>query len=256
MRGSVIETLSAITRHISHNGIALTFNCPNRTTAYRARTFSEKEPETLSWIDSFADDAVFWDIGANVGLYAIYAAKRHARLSVFAFEPSVLNTELLARNIALNDVEEQVCMVPVPISDRRGENTFTLSRFDHGGALSSFGVDYGHDGKKLAAKFSYRTLGFSMDDMIASLGLPAPNHIKIDVDGIEHLILKGGEATLANPELESVLVESNEDFVEQSRVVNQVLDEHGFRIADQQPTDKSGRTNGKFAHSFNCIWVR
>jgi FkbM family methyltransferase len=131
-------------------------------------------PTTLAWIDSFASEAVFWDIGANIGLYAIYAAKRHPELGVFAFEPSVLNTEWLVRNIALNEVEDRICIVPVPLSDKRGENTFRLSRFEHGGALSSFGVDYGHDGKRLATKLAYRTLGVSMDDAIAQLGSRHP----------------------------------------------------------------------------------
>jgi FkbM family methyltransferase len=256
VRGAVIETLGETTRRVRHDGIDLRFICPNRTTVYRARTFSDKEPETLAWIDTFADDAVLWDIGANVGVYSIYAAKRHPRLRVFAFEPSVLNTELLARNISLNDVEDRVCIVPVPLSDKRGENTFTLSRVEHGGALSSFGVDYGHDGKQLTAKLVYKTFGMSMDDAIARLGITAPDHIKLDVDGIEHLILQGGPTTLANPKLKSVLVESNEDFAEQSRAVDQLLGNAGFHIGERHPTDKSGRTSGKFSRSYNCIWVR
>jgi hypothetical protein len=68
--------------------------------------------------------------------------------------------------------------------------------------------------------------------------------------------LRGGTATLANPKLKSVLVESNDDFVEQSRMVKQLLTRRGFHIADRHPTDKSGHATGKFAHSFNCIWVR
>ena len=41
-------------------------------------TFYSKEPETLEWIDNFDNDnkdkIIFWDIGANIGLYSIYAA--------------------------------------------------------------------------------------------------------------------------------------------------------------------------------------
>ena len=32
-----------------------------------------KEPGTIAWIEGFTEDDVFWDVGANVGLYSLYA---------------------------------------------------------------------------------------------------------------------------------------------------------------------------------------
>ena len=59
-----------------------------------------KEPETLEWIDQFkGDKIVFWDIGANVGLYSIYAALKHKDIQIISFEPSVNNLRVLSRNI-------------------------------------------------------------------------------------------------------------------------------------------------------------
>jgi len=49
-----------------------------------------KEPDTLMWIDKIPEHSVFWDVGANVGLYSCYAAKARNCI-VFAFEPSVFN---------------------------------------------------------------------------------------------------------------------------------------------------------------------
>ena len=46
----------------------------NSITKYRNDTFFIKEPETLEWINSFEKNENFWDVGANVGLYSIYAA--------------------------------------------------------------------------------------------------------------------------------------------------------------------------------------
>ena len=38
-----------------------------------SKYFFSKEPETLEWIDNFSkDSSIFWDIGANIGLYSIY----------------------------------------------------------------------------------------------------------------------------------------------------------------------------------------
>ena len=83
---------------ISYGGTELKFYSPNRINKFRIQTFATKEPETLDWIDSFDDKSVFWDIGANVGIYSIYAAKKKS-CNVVAFEPSVFNLEALARNI-------------------------------------------------------------------------------------------------------------------------------------------------------------
>jgi len=61
---------------ISHNHINFVITKPNTLCEWRAKTFSSKEPETLSWIDSFVKDSIFWDIGANIGLYSIYSNKK------------------------------------------------------------------------------------------------------------------------------------------------------------------------------------
>jgi hypothetical protein len=60
-------------KKVNHNGVDFFFHIPNEITLYRAETFSNKEPNTLKY--NFDRDSVFWDIGANVGLYSIYAAK-------------------------------------------------------------------------------------------------------------------------------------------------------------------------------------
>jgi len=75
------------------------------------KVFATKEPETLEWIDRIPEKSVLWDIGANVGLYSCYAAKARG-CRVFAFEPSVFNLEILARNIFLNQLTDQITIVP------------------------------------------------------------------------------------------------------------------------------------------------
>ena len=83
-------------RTVVHNSIEMQFCVPNSLNSYRAKTFSSKEPETLEWIESFNKKSIFWDIGANIGLYSIYAAK-YNNVQVYAFEPSVFNLEFLAK---------------------------------------------------------------------------------------------------------------------------------------------------------------
>src|SRR4051794_22030831 len=60
-----------------------------------------REPETIAWIDAFETPCLFWDVGANVGTYSLYAALR-PEISVVAFEPSPATYAALSRNIEAN----------------------------------------------------------------------------------------------------------------------------------------------------------
>ena len=62
---------------------------------YRAETFWDKEPECLAWIGSFAPTDEFVDIGANVGVYSLFANSLYPDMWVYAFEPMKENMEAL-----------------------------------------------------------------------------------------------------------------------------------------------------------------
>ena len=69
------------------------FFVPNQLLNYRVNTYFTKEPETLEWINSFEkkDDLIFWDIGANIGLYSIYNSLKNPKSTSIAFEASSSN---------------------------------------------------------------------------------------------------------------------------------------------------------------------
>lgn len=247
----VIRTAMGDTRSVSHQGVNLTFAVPNKINRFRVQTFSSKEPETLEWIDGIPHGAVVWDIGANVGLYACYAAKaRNCR--VFAFEPSVFNLELLARNVFLNGLSDKVTIVPLPLTDQLAVNTLNMTTMEWGGALSSFAQDYGHDGQAIRKVFEFRTVGFSMADAMELLRLPLPDYIKMDVDGIEHLILKGGAEVLRK--VKGVLVEINDDFATQSEDAARSLRAAGLHLKEKRHAEMF--ENSAFRSSYNQIWQR
>ena len=142
----ILKVAMGRTTKAIHGEVELDFIIPNALCNWRAKTFSTKEPETLEWIDNIPEKSVLWDIGANVGLYSVYAAKKRS-CQVWAFEPAVFNLELLARNIFLNGLTDQICIVPVALNESLGENHFRMSCTDWGGALSTFGQTFGADGK-------------------------------------------------------------------------------------------------------------
>jgi len=80
------------TIEVGHNGAKLKFHIPNDRCLYRADSLFDKEPETIEWIDGFREASVFWDVGACVGTYTVYAGvTKNAR--IIAVEPSVFNLE-------------------------------------------------------------------------------------------------------------------------------------------------------------------
>lgn len=237
--------------NISYEGLDLTFVAPNALNEYRIQSFATKEPETLEWIKSFNEGATFWDVGANVGLYSCYAAKLK-RCNVVAFEPSVFNLELLARNIFANELGEFVCIFTLPLNNENSLNTMKMSSTRWGGALSTFAHEFGQDGKEFLDVFNYRTYGMKMDDVVTCFGFKPPNYLKIDVDGIEHIILQGGSDILAS--VDSVLLEINDDFQMQAEFTAQALNDAGLSLVGKWQNQQELGIQTK--NMFNQIWTR
>ena len=223
----IIDAVMKWERSVFYRSCRLNFAVPNWLNQYRIDTFATKEPETLEWVDSVPEGSVLWDVGANIGLYAIYAAEaRNCR--VYAFEPSVFNLELLARNIFLNNLQNKITIIPVALSEQLGINLFKMTTTAWGGALSSFGQDFDQNGGPIKSVFEYQTLGMSMSDAVTLFNIPQPDYIKIDVDGIEHFILRGGSNVLAKAK--GVLIEINDAFKDQAEESVRILEKAGFSL--------------------------
>ena len=241
------------TRLVNYQGLEMRFSVPNQLNHFRVTTFATKEPETLAWIDRLPEDCVLWDIGANVGLYTVYAALRR-KCHVVAFEPSVFNLELLTRNLHLNGLHQQVTLFPLALSDKMGSNLLRMTSTEWGGALSTFGKDVGWDGQSVREIFSFPTYGLTMDQALGLLCLPAPDFIKMDVDGIEHFLIQGGSKVLK--EVQGILVEINDDFTEQAEVSSKLLREAGLTLLEKLHSDLIEQYAIGFQNTYNQIWGR
>ena len=205
----------------------------------------------MSWIENFEEKSTFWDIGANVGLYTCYAAKLK-KCQVYAFEPSIFNLEILTKNIFINELSKYVSVISFPLVDELKEAEFKMTMTDWGGSVSSFGEDYIYDGSKLRKKFSYNTVGLSMDECVNVLKIKQPDYIKIDVDGIEHLILKGGSEILSKTK--GILVEVDENFSSQAEKIKEYLTNAGLKLKEKKHSELMEKS--KFKSIFNQIWER
>jgi FkbM family methyltransferase len=227
----IIENNSYI--KIKVNSKIINFFCPNELTKWRVKTLYKKEPETLEWIDNFEQNKqiIFWDIGANIGLYSIYAAVKFKNISVISFEPSSSNLRILSRNISINELENKINICQFPLSEL--SNHFSMMKetfFIEGGAMNMFGDNKDFEGKDFVSKMNYSIFGTSIKALLDQKILELPNYIKIDVDGIEHLILKGADNYLINPNIKEILIEINENFSEQKKYVFEIMKKNNFNF--------------------------
>ena len=236
----------------------INFFIPNHLTKSRVDTFFIKEPETLEWIDSFknSDDLIFWDIGANIGLYSIYNALKNANSLTVSFEPSTSNLRVLSRNISINNLEDNMQIVPLPLTNK--ENKFLMMKegqFNEGGALNAFGESWNFEGKDFKSEMNYKLLGTTINYLLDNNILDVPDHIKIDVDGIEHLILEGASKYLKHKKIKSLSIEINENFKEQYEQVLQIMKQNNFKILHKKHNEDMFHENNQYI-TFNYVFVR
>jgi FkbM family methyltransferase len=238
---------------VRHDGCELVFHTPNQVTVWRVQTLLTKEPDTIAWIGEMGRDDVLFDVGANVGMYSIVAAKtRGAR--VFAFEPESQNFAILNRNVYANGLDGLVLAYCVAIGDRAGFDRLYLSHFAAGGSCHSFGAPLDAHNRPREAPFAQGCVSATIDELIAGAGMPMPTHIKIDVDGLEHAVIAGAQRTIRDPGLRSVLVEINSRLDEHWDVIDQLL-AAGFDYSAEQ-AEQARRTSGPFEGVGNYVFRR
>ena len=205
---------------------------------WRAETYTTKEPDTLAWIDAFfrEGDAIY-DVGANIGQYSLYAARKlRGNCTVLAFEPEALNYAKLNRNIVLNELTGVVTPYCLAVTERTELSTFYVQNFAPGAALHAWGRPVTQGERAFQAQNQQGMVGISLDDLTGRFGLPFPNHIKIDVDGIEAEIVRGAGHTLADPRLKTALVEVYR-CAEIAEEIEAAFHAHGFELSNAAELD-------------------
>jgi FkbM family methyltransferase len=238
---------------LTHDGVRVVYATPSTATKWRVDTLFEKEPITIQWIAGFAANEVLVDIGANVGMYTIWAAKTRG-VRVFAFEPEAQNYALLNRNIVLNGLGEQVKAYCLGLSDQAGYSELHLSDLSIGGSCHSLGerVDFKHE--PMQPVFSQGCISARLDDLVTAGVLPVPDHIKIDVDGIEHKIIAGARGVLADRKVRSLLIETNQNLADHRQMVKEV-ESLGYRY-DPAQVAAAERKSGSFKGVAEYVFKR
>lgn len=217
------------------------FVIANHLTRWRAKTLLTKEPITIQWINSFKQNDVFVDVGANMGGYSLYAAvKKNVR--VFSFEPEASNYNLLQQNILVNDLQEKITSYCLALSDKMELGILNLAEFRPGSSTHQFNSRLNPLGKE--GKFVFKQGSFSvpLDYLVKNNMIPQPQHIKIDVDGNEPKVILGAIQTIKN--CSSILIEINKELEEHKKMI-QLLNILGFEY-DEEQVKLSVRKEGIF----------
>ncbi|HZS40482.1 MAG TPA: FkbM family methyltransferase [Polyangia bacterium] len=210
---------------VRHGAVSFTLMISSGVELWRAATLETKEPETLAWLeDTLADGDCLYDVGANIGLYTLFALALRPRATVVSFEPDAINFHRLCRNLLANAFQDRCAPFPIALSDRAAFGQFHSSRFVAGGSEHWASPHMESD------RPSELTTGcalYDLDSFVAGASfVRPPTHLKIDVDGIESRVVRGAARTLAGATLRHLCVEGRPAGVEQ---VRPLLEQSGFR---------------------------
>ncbi len=207
----------------------------------RVVNFEVKELDTIKWINGFQSDEILFDIGANIGVYSLYASPKVN--SVFAFEPHYQNYANLNINIHLNKFTniKAYCLA---FDANPGLGSFNLYKLNPGSSTSQLNRNLDHNNKVFEVKQKQEIIIESLSSFIKKTNV-CPNHIKIDVDGIEFQILTGLGGYLKDLRLKSILVEITGDF----KHYEELLKSNGFYLDMKTPTSKK-------EESYNLIFKK
>lgn len=182
------------------------------------------------------DAPIFFDIGANIGIYSILLAKANTKAEIVAFEPYPINAYRLLQNIKLNDAD--IDLFEIAISNKEMPVHFSNSIFD-------FGDMNADPTTKLTDSGNLYVYSKTLSSLIQQENLQIPNIIKIDVEGAEGKVLRGLIPFIEDIDIiyyEIHLHENGNSIYEYNddiKDVHNIIDKNGFsreKMADRSIT--------------------
>lgn len=171
------------------------------------------------------DDDVFYDIGAQNGLFSVLVGNAFGG-EVVAFEPHPVNVKLLRKNIELNDLDLNV--EQVALSKVNTKKKLTYSEGGKSAINSSLANEVGEKAVEVEVRKGH--------DFIIEEDLQRPTIIKIDVEGFEKKVLEGLEKEIEDKKCRVVYIEIHEDLLKElessPEEVYEFLKEKGYSITE------------------------
>ncbi len=198
-------------------GHPLRFHIATARSLHDVLTLGTGEPVTVQWLDGLSPGTL-WDIGANIGLYSLYAACVRG-CDVVAFEPGAASFAALAKNIEINGVSNRIAPYCMALGASTRLDDLWMESSDAGHSMHRIGEA---DGRS----FRQAIPVYSGDEFRRIFNLPCPQYLKIDVGGPELDVLRGLAGTLEG--VRSIIVEAETEVMRQE--IEKILLPLGFRL--------------------------
>lgn len=167
------------------------------------------------------------DIGAHHGLYSLIAATRVGITGrVVSFEPSPRERERLERHKRINKLD-QITIEPIALGSAAGTATLYLP------AAKNSGFNSLHPSEEIRSEATpVEVPVMTLDDYVANSKLDRIDFIKLDVEGGELEVLKGGEAIFRGKSRPVILAEVEDERTQpwgyQAELIVRLLEAHGY----------------------------
>ena len=206
----------------------------------------EWEKETSPVIlDNIRRSRCFIDVGANCGIYTVLGCTINPNVRVVAVEPVPKVCAALARNVTQNHLDSRVTILNVAFGDTNGTVCFHEAEDSTMGSLAVDGY-HGQAGKVIQVKC--RTL----DSIVEELNLE-PDFVKIDVEGFEHIVLRGASRTLSKFHPRIVL-EAN--LGDPGTAMSEILSKYGYEFHNITASGLEKRSEiipAETCHNWLCV---
>lgn len=192
--------LAVGTHAVTMCGRRLMFRVSSAVEIRRVDSMAREEAFVERMLHCLKEDDVCWDVGANIGVATLLLAASGHGVRVHAFEPEPQNVGRLRENVSLNGLEDSVSIYELALARESGTVPLRIQGGVGTGTHSILSDGQDGDAVDVAA--------VRADDL---RGAPAPDLIKIDVEGAEMRVLRGAEGLLRKGAVRELFIEMHPD---------------------------------------------
>jgi FkbM family methyltransferase len=209
------------------------------------------EPKLVNYCIKYLDknrDVI--DVGANIGFYTILFAKNLNNKKVLSIEPTKNAAQRLSHNVELNDVTKNVVIFEGVASNMNG--TMEIKTIVGKEEYSSLGV-MKHPSIIKDKYITQKVMSMTIDNLVKQNFLD-PGFIKVDAEGVEHLVFEGAQNVLK--EKRPIILSELSDFLlkengSSSKEIINLIKNCKYDIFD--PIDPSIQAGSKNAEDILCF---